>query len=41
MLNNEREKLPGIYEKRYNSELLKEKIADKIMWLLIPALVEI
>ena len=36
-MNGKRELLPSIYEKKYKSEDLKEKIADLGMWSLIPA----
>ena len=34
--NDEREKLPEIYEEKYKSEILKTKIADIGMWSMIP-----
>ena len=37
MNNSQREKLPGVYEKKYKSDQLKSKIADDGMWCLIPA----
>ena len=37
-MSGDREVLPGIYERRYNSELLKEHIADEGMWFLIPGI---
>lgn len=37
IFNEKRELLPPIYEKKYKSEELKEKIADLGMWSLIPA----
>ena len=37
-MSGDRDKLPGIYESRYKSEMLKEQIADDGMWLLNPGI---
>lgn len=38
MMSGDRDKLPEVYESRYNSEMLKEHIADDGMWFLIPGI---
>lgn len=38
IVSGDRDKLPGIYESRYSSEMLKEHIADDGMWFLIPGI---